>query len=147
MTFEITIIIVSLGGLILTATGLILTQFRASRRDLNVQLAGIRSDLRDATREIGKNRDRIVRVEVSLTERIGQVEVSLRERIAQVEVSLTERIAQVEVSLTERIAQVEVSLTRRIAKVEASLGDRIARVEGNVDVLREHFVGKGRKVV
>ena len=142
MTFEITIIIVSLGGLILTATGLILTQFRASRRDLNVQLAGIRSDLRDATREIGKNRDRIVRVEVSLTERIGQVEVSLRERIAQAEVSLTERIAQVEVSLTRKYPLLE-----RIAKVEASLGDRIARVEGNVDVLREHFVGKGRKVV
>lgn len=107
MTSELTIIIVSLGGLILTATvtlgGLILTQFRAHRRNLNQQLAGIRSELRGATREIGKNRDRI-----------AQFEVSLRERIAQ---------------------------------VEASLGDRIARIEGNVDILREYFVGKGRKVV
>ena len=103
MTFEVTVIIVSLGGLFLTTTGLILTQFRASHRDLNEQLAGIRSDLRDATREIGKNRD---------------------------------RIAQVEVSLTERIAQVEVSLTQTIA-----------RVEGNVDVLREYVMGKGREPV
>ena len=129
MTSELTIILVSLGGLILTATvtlgGLILTQFRASHRDLNQQLAGLRSELRDATREIGKNRD----------------------RIAQVEVSLGDRIAQVEVSLGERIAQVEASLGERIARVEASLGDRIARVEGNVDVLREYFVEKGRKVV
>lgn len=103
MTFEVTVIIVSLGGLFLTATGLILTQFRASHRDLNEQLAGIRSDLNDATREISKN----------------------RERIARLEVSLTERIAQVEVKLTERIA----------------------RVEGNVDMLREYVVGKGREVV
>ena len=114
MTFEVTVIIVSLGGLFLTTTGLILTQFRASHRDLNEQLAGIRSDLRDATREIGKNRDRIAQVEVSLTEQIGQVEVSLRERIAQVEVSLTQRIA---------------------------------RVEGNVEMLREYIVGKGREPV
>ena len=138
MTSELMIIIVSLGGLILTATvtlgGLILTQFRAHRRDLNQQLAGLRSELRDATREIGKNRDRIA-------------QLSLGERIAQVEVSLGERIAQVEVSLGERITQFEVSLRERIAQVEASLGDRIARVEGNVDILREYFVGKGRKVV
>ena len=85
MTFEVTVIIVSLGGLFLTTTGLILTQFRASHRDLNEQLAGIRSDVRDATREIGKNRDRIAQVEVSLRERIAQVEVSLTERIARVE--------------------------------------------------------------
>ena len=103
MTFEVTVIIVSLGGLFLTTTGLILTQFRASHRDLNEQLAGIRSDLRDATREIGKNRDRIAQVEVSLTERIGQVEVSLTQRIA--------------------------------------------RVEGNVDMLREYIMGKGREAV
>ena len=114
MTFEVTVIIVSLGGLFLTTTGLILTQFRASHRDLNEKLAGIRSDLRDATREIGKNRD---------------------------------RIAQFEVSLTERISQFELSLTERIAKVEASLSDRIALVEGNVDMLREYVVGKGRKAV
>ena len=118
MTSELTIIILSLGGLILTVAvslgGLILTQFRASRRDIDEQLAGIRSGLRDAVREIGKNRDRIARVEVSLTERIGQVEVSFGERIAQVEVSLTQSIA---------------------------------RVEGNVDMLREYFMGKRRKVV
>ncbi len=118
MTSELTIIIVLLGGLILTATvtlgGLILTQFRANRRGFNEQLALIRSDLRDAARERSEIRDRIARVEVSLTERIGQVEVSLRERIAQVEASLREHIAQ---------------------------------VEGNVGVLREYFVGKGRKVV
>ena len=107
MTSELTIIIVSLGGLILTATvtlgGLILTQFRASRRDFDEQLAGIRSGLRDATLEIGKNRDRIARVEVSLTERISRVEVSLTQRIA--------------------------------------------RVEGNVDMLREYVMGKGREIV
>ena len=103
MTFEVAVIIVSLGGLFLTTTGLILSQFRASHRDLNGQLADIRSGLRDATREIGKNR---------------------------------ERIAQVEVSLTERIARVEVSLTQTIA-----------RVEGNVDVLREYVMGKGREPV
>ena len=129
MTPELTIIIVSLGGLILTATvtmgGLILTQFRASRRDFNEQLTGIRSDLRDATREIGKNRD----------------------RIAQVEVSLGDRIARVEVSLGDRIARVEASLGDRIAQVEVSLGDRIARIEGTLDVLRHYFVGKGREVV
>ncbi len=118
MTSELTIIIVSLGGLILTATvtlgGLILTQFRASRRDLDERLAGIDSRLSDAAHEIRENRD----------------------RIAQLEVLLTERIAQVELSLTERIAQVELSLT-----------ECIARVEGNVDVLREYFVGERRKVV
>ena len=80
MTPELTIIIVSLGGLILTATvtmgGLILTQFRASRRDFNEQLTGIRSDLRDATREIGKNRDRIAQVEASLGDRIARVEIA-----------------------------------------------------------------------
>ena len=129
MTSELTIIIVSLGGLILTATvtlgGLILTQVRANRRDFTEKLAVIRSGLRDAARERGE----------------------IRDRIAQVEVSLTDRIAQVEVSLTDRIAQVEVSLTERIAQVEVSLRERIAQVEGNVDVLREYFVGKGRKVV
>ena len=118
MTSELTIILVSLGGLILTATvtlgGLILTQFRASRRSLDERLASIDTRLSDAAREILENRERIARFEVSLTERIGQVEVSLRERIAEVELSLTERIA---------------------------------RVEGNVDILREYFVGKGRKVV
>ena len=81
MTSELTIIIVSVGGLILTATvtlgGLILTQFRASRRDFNEQLTGIRSDLRDATREIGKNRDRIAQVEVSLGDRIARIEGTL----------------------------------------------------------------------
>lgn len=118
MTSEFTIIFVSLGGLILTATvtlgGLILTQVRASRRDIDERFADIRSELRDAARE----------------------RAEIRERIAQVEVSLTKRIARVEISLRERIAQ-----------VEASLGDRISRVEGNVDLLREYFVGKGRKVV
>ena len=118
MTSELTIIIVSLCGLILIATVslgvLILTQFRTSRRDLDERLAGIDSRLSDAAREIRENRD---------------------------------RIAQVEVSLAERIAKVELSLTERIARVEASLTERIARVEGNVDVLREHFVGKGREVV
>lgn len=92
MTFEVTVIIVSLGGLFLTTTGLILTQFRASHRDLSGQLADIRSDLRDAVREIGKNRDRIAQVEVSLTQ-------------------------------------------------------RIARVEGNVEMLREYIMGKGRETV
>ena len=96
MTSDFTIIILSLGGLILTATvslgGLILTQFRSSRRDFDEKLAGIRSDLRDATREIGKNRDRITQVEVSLTE-------------------------------------------------------RIARIEGNVEMLREYIMGKGREAV
>ena len=129
MTSDLTIIILSLGGLILTAAvslgGLILTQFRTSRRDLDERLAGIDTRLSDATREIREN----------------------RERIAQVEVSLTERIAQVEVKLTERIAQVEVSLTELIARVEVKLTERIARVEGNVDILREYIVGKGRKVV
>ena len=114
MTFEVAVIIVSLGGLYLTATGLILTQFRASHRDLNEQLAGIRSDLNDATREIIKNRERIARLEVTLTERIAQFEVRINECIAQFEVRLTERIA---------------------------------RVEGNVDMLREYVVGKGREVV
>ena len=92
MTFEVTVIIVSLGGLFLTTTGLILTQFRASHRDLNGQLADIRSDLRDAARE----------------------RTEIRERIAQVEVSLTQRIA---------------------------------RVEGNVEMLREYIMGKGREAV
>ena len=103
---ELTIILVSLGGIILTATvslgGIILTQFRASHRDLDEKLTGIRAELGRASRKIDENRDRISRVEVSLTERIGQCELSLTERIA--------------------------------------------RVEGNVDVLREHFVGKGRRV-
>ena len=92
MTPELTIIIVSLGGLILTATvtmgGLILTQFRASRRDFNEQLAVIRSDLRDAARERGEIRDRIAQVEVSLGDRIAQVEASLGDRIARVEGTL-----------------------------------------------------------
>ena len=70
MTSELTIIIVSLGGLILTATVslgvLILTQFRTSRRDLDERLAGIDSRLSDAAREIRENRDRIAQVEVSL---------------------------------------------------------------------------------
>ena len=92
MTSELTIIIVSLGGLILIATVslgvLILTQFRTSRRDFNEQLTGIRSGLRDATREIGKNRDRIAQVEVSLGDRIAQVEASLGDRIARVEGTL-----------------------------------------------------------
>ena len=90
MTFEVTVIIVSLGGLFLTTTGLILTQFRASHRDLNEQLADIRSGLRDAARERTEIRDRITQVEVSLTE-------------------------------------------------------RIARIEGNVDMLREYIMGKGRE--
>ncbi len=118
MTSDLTIIILSLGGLILTATvslgGLILTQLRTSRRDLDERLAGIDTRLSDASREIRENRD---------------------------------RITQVEASLTDRIAQVEASLTDRIAQVEASLTERIARVEGNVDILREYVVGKGRKVV
>lgn len=92
MTFEVTVIIVSLGGLFLTTTGLILTQFRASHRDLSGQLADIRSDLRDAVREIGKNRDRIAQVEVTLTQ-------------------------------------------------------CIARIEGNVEMLREYIMGKGREPV
>ena len=107
MTSELTIILVSLGGLILIATvtlgGLILTQFRASRRSLDERLASIDTRLSDAAREIRENR--------------------------------------------ERIAQVEVSLRERISKLELSLTERIARVEGNVDILREYFVGKGRKVV
>lgn len=129
MTSELTIIIVSIGGLILTSTvtlgGLILTQFRANRRDLNQQLGVIRSELRDAARERGE----------------------IRDRIARVEVSLGERIARVEVSLGKRIAQVEASLGERIARVEASLGDRISRVEGTLDVVRDSFVAKVRKVV
>ncbi len=92
MTFEVTVIIVSLGGLFLTTTGLILTQFRASHRDLNGQLADIRSNLRDAARE----------------------RTEIRDRIAQVEVTLTERIA---------------------------------RIEGNVEMLREYIMGKGREPV
>ena len=92
MTFEVAVIIVSLGGLFLTTTGLILSQFRASHRDLNGQLADIRSDLRDAARE----------------------RTEIRDRIAQSEVSLT---------------------------------DRIARVEGNVEMLREYIMGKGREAV
>ncbi|MDE2925284.1 MAG: hypothetical protein OXT71_02660 [Acidobacteriota bacterium] len=92
MTFEVTVIIVSLGGLYLTTTGLILTQFRAGHRDLSGQLADIRSDLRDAAVEITEIRDRIAQVEVTLTQ-------------------------------------------------------RIARVEGNVDVLREYIMGKGREAV
>lgn len=92
MTFEVTVIIVSLGGLFLITTGLILTQFRASHRDLSGQLADIRSNLRDAVREIGKNRDRIAQVEVTLTQ-------------------------------------------------------RIARIEGNVEMLREYIMGKGREAV
>ena len=74
MTFEVTVIIVSLGGLYLTTTGLILTQFRAGHRDLSGQLADIRSDLRDAAREITEIRDRIAQVEVTLTQRIARVE-------------------------------------------------------------------------
>ena len=92
MTFEVTVIIVSLGGLFLTTTGLILIQFRAAHRDLSGQLADIRSDLRDAVRECTEIRDRIAQFEVSLTQ-------------------------------------------------------RIARVEGNVDVLREYIMGKGREAV
>ena len=34
-----------------------------------------------------------------------------------------------------------------LAQVEVSLTRRIARIEGNVDVLREYVMGKGRKVV
>ena len=92
MTFEVAVIIVSLGGLFLTTTGLILSQFRASHRDLNGQLADIRSDLREAARE----------------------RTEIRDRIAQSEVSLT---------------------------------DRIARVEGNVEMLRDYIMGKGREAV
>ena len=78
MMSELAIILVSLGGLILTATitlgGLILTQVRAGRRDLNEQFAGIRSELRDAARERTRIRDRIARVEASLGDRIARLE-------------------------------------------------------------------------